>query len=106
MKVYEVPLNLAEHDSDIKIKACNKKISVICNRGRFCAYNLLRYQVSVYRTIGPLVSKWFAIFLTPENVDQDTPIDQGAAVGQDTAIATAGINNASCRKSAHRPHVL
>ena len=22
---------------------------------RFCAYNLLRYQVSVYRTIGPLV---------------------------------------------------
>ena len=45
MKVYEVPLTLAEHDSDIKIKACT----------RFCAFNLLRYQVSVYRTIGLLV---------------------------------------------------
>ena len=51
MKVYEVPLTLAEHDSDIKIKACTKKNpkSFVT---RFCAYNLLRYQVSVYRTIG------------------------------------------------------
>ena len=31
MKVYEVPL--AEHDSDIKIKACTKNPSVICNQG-------------------------------------------------------------------------
>ena len=53
MKVYEVPLTLVEHDSDIKIKVCTKKsLSFVT---RFCAYNLLRYQVSVYRTIGPLV---------------------------------------------------
>ena len=53
MKVYEIPLTLAEHDSDIKIKACTQKsLSFVT---RFCAYNLLRYQVSVYRTIGPLV---------------------------------------------------
>ena len=32
MKLYEVPLTLAEHDSDIKIKVCTKKLS-------FCAYN-------------------------------------------------------------------
>ena len=30
MKVYEVPLTLAEHDSDIKIKACTKNPSVMC----------------------------------------------------------------------------
>ena len=56
MKVYAVPLTLAEHDSDIKIKACTQKLpqSFVT---RFCAYNLLRYQVSVYRTIGPLVSR-------------------------------------------------
>ena len=44
----------SEHDSDIKIKAFTKQIpqSFVT---RFCAYNLLRYQVSVYRTIGPLV---------------------------------------------------
>ena len=54
MQVFEAPLTLAEHDSDIKIKACTKKIpqSFVT---RFCAHNLLRYQVSVYRTIGPLV---------------------------------------------------
>ena len=45
MKVYEVPLTLVEHDSDIKIKASTKKsLSFVT---RFCAYNLL---------IGPLVS--------------------------------------------------
>ena len=26
MKVYEIPLALAEHDSDIKIKACTQKL--------------------------------------------------------------------------------
>ena len=49
MKVYEVPLTLAERDSDIKIKGCTQ------NESRFCAYNLLRYQLSSYRTIGSLV---------------------------------------------------
>ena len=53
MKVYQVPLTLAEHDSDIKIKACTNNSSVICNQ--VLCYNLFRYQVSVYRTIGPLV---------------------------------------------------
>ena len=28
--VYEVPLTLAEHDSDIKIKACTQKSQVLC----------------------------------------------------------------------------
>ena len=51
--MYEVPLTLAKHDLDIKIKACTKKFLSFVTR--FCAYNLLRYQVSVYRTIGPLV---------------------------------------------------
>ena len=50
---YEVPLTLAEHDSDIKVKACTKHPQSFVTR--FCAYNLLSYQVSVYRTIGPLV---------------------------------------------------
>ena len=54
MKVYEVPLTFAEHDSEIKIKARLKNPSVICSQ--FCAYSLLKYQVSVYRTIGPLVA--------------------------------------------------
>ena len=46
-------MTLAEHDSDIKIKACTQKsLSFVT---RFCAYNFLRYQVSVYKTIGPLV---------------------------------------------------
>ena len=54
MKVYEVPFTLAEQDSDIKIKACTEKISQSFVT-RFCAYNLLRYHVSVYMTIGPLV---------------------------------------------------
>ena len=54
MKVYEVRFNLAIHHSDIKKACCTKKIpqSFVT---RFCAYNRLRYQVSVYRTIGPLV---------------------------------------------------
>ena len=58
MKVNEVPFTLAEHDSDIKIKACTQNLSVFVTR--FCAYHLLRYQLSVYRTIGPLVLnlKW------------------------------------------------
>ena len=46
-------MTLAEHDSDIKVKACTQKsLSLVT---RFCAYNLLRYQVSFYKTIGPLV---------------------------------------------------
>ena len=55
MKVYEVPLTFAEHDSDIKNKSLYSKIpqSFVI---RFCAYNFLRYQGIVYRTIGPLVS--------------------------------------------------
>ena len=54
MKVCEVPLTLAEHDSDIKNKNVYPKIpqSFVT---RFCAYDLLRYQVRGYRTIGPLV---------------------------------------------------
>ena len=53
MKVYEAPLTLVEHDSDFKIMVCiQKSLSFVT---RFCAHNLLRYQVSVYRTIGPLV---------------------------------------------------
>ena len=51
MKVYEVPLTLAEHDSDMFSKIPQSFVT------RFCAYNLLRYQVSVDRTIGPLVQK-------------------------------------------------
>ena len=63
-------MTLAEHDSDIKIKACTKKIpqSFVT---RFCAYNLLRYQVSVYRPNGPLVFYIFQasyIFLYFEQV--------------------------------------
>ena len=55
MKVYEDPLTLAENDSNIKIKACTKiPWSFIT---RFCAYNGLRYQVSVNRTISHLVLK-------------------------------------------------
>ena len=57
MKVYEAPLTLAEHDSDVKIKACTQNPSVICNQ--FCAIDLLRCQVSIYRTIGTLVLKFF-----------------------------------------------
>ena len=55
MRVYEVPVTLIIHHLDIKIKAfCTIKIprSFVT---RFCAYKRLRYQVSVYRTIGPLV---------------------------------------------------
>ena len=49
MKVYEVPLTLAKHDADMNIKACtHKSLSFVI---RFCANNLLRYQV----TISPLV---------------------------------------------------
>ena len=33
MKVYEVPLTLVEHGSDIKIKAWTKNPSVICKQG-------------------------------------------------------------------------
>ena len=41
MKVYEVPLTLAENYSDIKIKACTKK-----SLSQFCAYNLLDVKIS------------------------------------------------------------
>ena len=55
MKVFEVPLTSAVHDSDIKIKACTKIPQSFVTRS--LAYSLLRYQVSVYRTIDPLVFK-------------------------------------------------
>ena len=56
MKVNEVPLTLAEYDPDIKIKACiQKSLSHLSFVTRFSAYNLIRYQVSVNRTIDPLV---------------------------------------------------
>ena len=32
MKLYEVPLTLAEYDSDIKIKACSQKSLSHCNQ--------------------------------------------------------------------------
>ena len=55
MKVYEVSLTLAIHYSDIKIKAlCTKKIPLSFVT-RFCAYDRLRYQASIYMTIDPLV---------------------------------------------------
>ena len=50
--MYEVPLILALNHSDSKIKFAVQK-----SLGHF-AYNGLRYQVSVYRTIGPLVSEY------------------------------------------------
>ena len=46
-------MTLAEHDSDIKKRLVLKIPQSFVTR--FCAYILLRYQVSVYRTIGPLV---------------------------------------------------
>ena len=55
MKVNEVPMTLAIHNSDIKIQACCAKKIPQPFVTRFCAYNRLRYQVSVYRTNGPLV---------------------------------------------------
>ena len=51
--VYEVPLTLAIHHSDIKIKDYCTNPSVILTT--FCACNRLSNQVSVYSTIGPLV---------------------------------------------------
>ena len=53
MKVYEVLLTLAEQDSDIKKRLVLKIPQSFVTR--FCAYDLLRYQVSIYRTNGPLV---------------------------------------------------
>ena len=55
MKVYEVPLALVKHYSDIKIKACCTKEIPRSSVTRLYAYNWLRYQVSVYRSICPLV---------------------------------------------------
>ena len=45
-------MTLAIHRSDIKIKACCTKKSL----KQFVPHIRLRYQVSVYRTNGPLVS--------------------------------------------------
>ena len=52
----EVLLTWAEHNSDVKIKACTHEGSQksLPFATWFCAYHLLRYQVSVYRNIGPL----------------------------------------------------
>ena len=62
MKVHEVPLTLAEHDSDIKIKAYTKNNSVICNQ-RLCS---LFAQISGERLQdGPLVcnfNKFYNIY--------------------------------------------
>ena len=58
MKVYEVLLTLAIHHSDIKIKDCTNPSVILTT---FCAYNRLRYQVSVYRTIGSLVNFHFSV---------------------------------------------
>ena len=57
MKVYEVPLTLAEHDSDITIKACTQKSL------SFCAYNFS--QISGER----LQDHWssgFVLILDPD----------------------------------------
>ena len=56
MKVYEIPLTLAEDGSDIKIKHCCVHLKIIRSFvTRLCAYNGPRYQVSFYRIIGSLV---------------------------------------------------
>ena len=55
MKVDEVPLTLTLHHSDIKIEACCTNTNPSSFITRICAYNRLRYQVSIYRTIGHLV---------------------------------------------------
>ena len=49
-------MTLAEHDSDIKIKACTKNPSVILTR--FCAYNLRDIRLAF---TGPMVL-WFKVF--------------------------------------------
>ena len=59
MKVYEVPLTLDIHYSSIKINDCFIKEISRSFLTRFCAYDRLRYQVSVYRTIGPLVLGYY-----------------------------------------------
>ena len=54
IKVYEVPLTLAKHHSDIKIKACCTKKILWSFVTRFCAYHRLRYQVNWFKiTCGP-----------------------------------------------------
>ena len=50
-------MTLAIHHSDIKIKACCTKNIPRPFVTRFWACNRLSYQVSVYRTNGPLVIK-------------------------------------------------
>ena len=81
MKVYEIHLTLAEHDSDIKIKA-------LLFVTRCCAYNGLRYQVSVYRTIGPQIDWIFLILagnkdnykvLDEFEIRPDPTIDRGVS---------------------------
>ena len=57
MKV-KVSLTMAQYHSDIKIKDLYSKISrpsIITRFCMFCAYTRLRYQVSLYRIIGPPV---------------------------------------------------
>ena len=49
-------MTLAIHHLNIKIKACcTKKITRPFVSRLICVYNRLRYQVSIYRTTGPLV---------------------------------------------------
>ena len=57
MKVYEVPLTMALHHSDIKRKVCCTKNIPRSFVIRLFAYNRLRYQVSMESnmTIAPLV---------------------------------------------------
>ena len=54
MQLYKFPLTFAIHHLDIKIIACCTKTITRSFVTRFCAYNRLRYQVSVYRAIGSL----------------------------------------------------
>ena len=47
--------DFGQHDSDIKIKYCIKKIPQSFAT-RLCAYNLFRYYVNINWYIGPLVN--------------------------------------------------
>ena len=61
----KVPLTLAEHHSDIKIKNCCTQKPLVTRFCMFCAYDRHRYQVSIYRTIGPLVFSYCPLKTLP-----------------------------------------
>ena len=56
MKVCEVPLTLAEHDSDIKIKACTLKVRVYRTNGPlvYTLKRVSRYVSRIYQPYGSL----------------------------------------------------